>query len=661
MSMRHIILAALLLPAAVSFAQITQIQPSMAPPVLVTEQGDSWIVKGKMTTLVLNKSDLSMEIKRASTSWKTAPAAGNDLAIKTDSSLAVQSVLDAKEIEISPHKTGFSSGLKIVCKKFTVNNLPLDLTVLLFVDLETPADEVVFRIAVEEGDAVLRDCRWPKGFTQDSFDYTVLPFMQGVLLPKQWPQRVRLYDAHTFSRGLYMPWWGFQQGNAAAMLILETPDDAACDFKHPANGPTSVAPRWLHSLNSFRYARRLRMCFFDNGDYVDLAKRYRTYVQSTGHFVSLSEKIARTPNVAKLIGSPILHTSILSHVVEESSYFDKEHPEKNHRLRTFDQRLHDIQSLKKRGVDRLYVHVDGWGWRGYDNLHPEPLPPALEAGGWDGLRRLVDGCHDMGFLVALHDQYRDYYLDSISYQMQQALMRENGSRPYESTWAGGPQTVLCASFAPGFVAMNHGAFLQHDIRLDGSYLDVFAVVPPEECYHPEHVMSRSQCLTFRGQCLSRIKQLEGIVSSEEPADWAIPRLDLVHHGPYALQPNPGGGPAIGIPIPLFNLVYHDAILLPWSIGEEKGGWGIPDSDSGFLHALLNGGMPYISIAPDEAELSKVNQLCALGQRVALLEMVEHRFLNAAHRQQQTTFVDGTVVTVDFNSGAYSVRPELATK
>ena len=50
----------------------------------------------------------------------------------------------------------------------------------------------------------------------------------------------------------------------------------------------------------------------------------------------------------------------------------------------------------------------------------------------------------------------------------------------------------------------------------------------------------------------------GVVSSEEPSDWSVPYLDLVHHGPFVLNPDPGKGPAMGIPIPLFNLVYHDA-------------------------------------------------------------------------------------------------------
>jgi len=161
-----------------------------------------------------------------------------------------------------------------------------------------------------------------------------------------------------------------------------------------------------------------------------------------------------------------------------------------------------------------------------------------------------------------------------------------------------------------------------------------------------------------GALFNIIKNLEGIVSSEEPVDWAIPYLDLVHHGPYALVPNPGKGPAMGIPIPLFNLVYHDAIILPWSIGSKKGGWGIPDSDSGYLHGLLNAGMPYISLNPNKKEMDKVNLLCELQKRVGLLEMVNHEFLDKTYRKQRTTFADGTTVTVDFESDTSIVDPAL---
>jgi hypothetical protein len=150
----------------------------------------------------------------------------------------------------------------------------------------------------------------------------------------------------------------------------------------------------------------------------------------------------------------------------------------------------------------------------------------------------------------------------------------------------------------------------------------------------------------------------GVVSSEEPSDWSVRHLDLVHHGPFALNPNPGKGPAMGIPIPLFNLVYHDALLMPWSLG--RGEWGIPEKDLGFLHALANGGMPYLGLHPSPDDLQRVRTLCALHRRVALQEMTNHEFLEPNRRRQRTTFADRTRVMIDLHTDQWSVEPALDT-
>src|SRR6185312_14124066 len=108
-----------------------------------------------------------------------------------------------------------------------------------------------------------------------------------------------------------MSWWGFQRGPSAMMVIVETPDDAAYQFEHPAGGPTVIGPRWLATLGRLGYPRACRFCFFDEGNYVTLAKRYRRYAMDTGLFVSLKEKMARTPLLADLIGVPQTRLSIL--------------------------------------------------------------------------------------------------------------------------------------------------------------------------------------------------------------------------------------------------------------------------------------------------------------------------------------------------------------
>jgi hypothetical protein len=236
-------------------------------------------------------------------------------------------------------------------------------------------------------------------------------------------------------------------------------------------------------------------------------------------------------------------------------------------------------------------------------------------------------------------------------------MQETGQAPFGQTWAGGKQSILCSKFALGHVEKNHRSLLEAGVKLKGAYLDVFSVVPGDECYSSEHPATRAESLSFRGKALDLIRTMEGVVSSEEPADWAIPHIDLVHHAPFALDPNPGGGEAMGIPIPLYNLVYHDALLTPWAL--SKGGWGIPKSDSAYLHGMLNGGIPYVSEGAGEEELKKVRNMCALHQRVGLNAMLSHELLEGNTRKQRTTFADGTTVTVDFDRDLVEVRPELS--
>ena len=129
------------------------------------------------------------------------------------------------------------------------------------------------------------------------------------LLPRNWPKEYKPIrgdknfpnDTSEIQSNVIeswcMSWWGFQKGKSAMMVIVETPNDAAYQFSHPAGGPTVIGPRWRTSLGKLGYPRTVRMCFFPEGNYVDLAKRYRRYAIDTGLFVSLKEKIARKPIV----------------------------------------------------------------------------------------------------------------------------------------------------------------------------------------------------------------------------------------------------------------------------------------------------------------------------------------------------------------------------
>lgn len=624
-------------------------EPPSAAEGAFTELDDRWRLETPELTLDLMKADFAMEVNAGGPVWQFEPC--ND----ADIHKAGQgfSFLDAKQRKVEAFAPGYAVGMMITLTEFpAAPGFELRLCINLI------GNEIVFELAAAEEKRDLSMVRWPKAIVpKQEVDFvSVIPRMQGMLVPGNWPQAINAGDLCN-SRSFYMPWWGQIDGKAGVMTILETSDDAGGEYNHPEGGPTRMAPRWYPSLGQVRYLRTVRYVFDNDTSYVKMAKRYRRYVQERGEFVSLAEKRVRTPALGEVIGKPVIHQGALYHFVQEASLFHKDRIENNHNLRTFDQIAEGLRSLKAAGIDDAYVHLDGWGFYGYDNGHPDVLPVGEEQGGWDGLRRFADTCGELGYLFAVHDQYRDFYFNAVSFDDRLTVTRLDGSREEHSTWCGGPQTILNPRFAPGYVRRNHDLFAEHGIKVRGAYLDVFAVVPLEESALPAHPITRSDCARYRRDCFDLLRARGYVVSSEEPADYLVRSLDLVHHGPYATYPNIGGGAASGIPAPLFNLVYHDSILLPWEMG-DNGGWGVPKADAAWLHCLLNAGLPCVGPGASTEQIALVNKAAALAQRLGLQEMVNHELLDGSTRKQRTTYADGTTVTVDFDARTYEIAPAL---
>lgn len=609
------------------------------------ETADSWQVLGPHLTLALRRDTLAMTVMTANATWEWEPADTRDIAFDDGHVSLLHATVRAE-----PMATGYGMGMALHFTDFPEKpGFECRVTYLL-TDSEMTVD-----IAAGEPDSALQWMRWPKAVRSGSGteSVAVIPRMQGMLLPGDWPQAVHAEEL-SHSRSFYMPWWGHLDGENGLLVIQETSDDAGGFYRHPSGGPTRVGPIWYGSLGRLGYLRTIRYVFQEHASHVTFAKRYRRWVQERGEFVSLREKAARTPALEEVIGRPVIHLGALYHFVREASLFNRERIEANHALQTFDQLREQLERLHAAGVASAYVHLDGWGFYGYDNGHPDVMPPGEIQGGWEGLRRLADRCAELGYFFAVHDQYRDFYFNAVSFDDRLAAIRKDGTREEHSVWCGGPQTILSPRFAPGYVRRNHDLFAANGVRVRGAYLDVFAVVPLEESSQPAHPVTRSDCARHRRECFDLLRARGYVVSSEEPADYLVRSLDLVHHGPYATYPNIGGGGACGIPVPLFSLVYHDSILLPWEMGED-GGWGIPRGDSGRLHCLLNAGLPYIGPHADAAEIGRVREATELAAHCAFLEMTTHEFLDASGRKQRAAYADGTEVIVDFDAGTYEIR------
>lgn len=530
-------------------------------------------------------------------------------------------------------------------------------------EVETITDDIFFTL-ITEGDlrGEIEYVAWPAPFDYGKaygdtdkpgkanlpYSYTVLPRMQGTLVPAG--THIRIASGEIMERDAYIPIFGQVRGDSGYLAIYDTPFDARYSLDYE-EGREGVAPGFVPSLGRMAYPRRMLYRFMRNCDYNRFAASYRQYVDSRGKSVTLREKFARNPKAARLPGCPIIHEGIAVHISPDSNYYKPDKPENNDHHVTFAQRAEELRALYAKGLRKAYIHLDGWGNHGYDNLHPDPFPPHEAAGGAESMKELSETARECGYIFGIHDQYRDYYYDAPSFSFDNAVMQADGGHPFCSIWYGGKHSYLCSSLARDYVRRNYATFEELGIKIEGSYLDVFSVVSMDECFNPAHPATREQCAAYRRECLDILSDRGIIPSSEEVLDCILPSQVLCHHAPYFTS-NLGSTEAqsVGIHIPLLNLVYHDCVVIPW-IGRKgsRGGWGIPGTDSGYAHGWLNGNPLYLSIKADEKVIAEIMPACENAERLALQKMVKHEFLTPDRRIQRTTFEDGSTVTVNFDT------------
>jgi Family of unknown function (DUF5696) len=672
-----VLFCAVLLPLAA--AQTPSPADTGAPQVTVTHANGTWTIRGRKNTVKLNESNLAASVEAGPVRWKMVPSSDRDMRVSSGSDEFYIRLADAQNIQITPYQTGFKTGVRMILEGFrntgvVARGALLNTRVVLTLCLEGNDEDLVAEAVVNENGAAVKELNWPKELDGRDVDYTVISSDNGTLLPRDWPKPYHpihrapgdhsIIQSHLIESWA-MSWWGFEKGDSAMIVIVETPDDAAYTFSHPAGGPTTMGPSWLAQLGHFGYLRSVRMCFLPKGNYVDLSKRYRRYVTNSGLYVSLKDKIARTPAVANLIDNPMVGLRVLTNIKPGSAAYDTKDPAKNYHVTTFAENMQRMRELKAQGWQHLNVTLSAWLHEGYDRQTPDALPPPEKAGGWEGMKAFFNACKELGYTCWLHDQYRDYYLDAPSWNPDFAVHEEDTTTPPDAFpgtrfkndwkqgyiplmdhWEGGPQGYLNSRFMLGHLVKNYDTMFAHGIHPQGSYLDVFGYIPPDQDFNPNHPNTRTDSMNYRAGVFHWVKNNLGIVGTEAGSDWVIPYVDYTT--PRANRgANTGTDPAYqdAIQVPLYSLVYHDAV--------------VSQSSPANLHGFLYGDEPQLSgrgasgVSPEQ-----VRRMAALHKRVGMLEMTNHEFLDKDRRLERTTFADGTTVTVDWTRNTVTIRPDV---
>lgn len=625
-------------------------------------------VKSDLTELWLDEGTLRFGMGRQGVDWNW----NQTYVPRMETADGIIRFADAASIEHEIVKNGIGEGIRSTYKGFVKDGKEVPYAFETYVWVEDTTKDIFFEwIPLCEEGLEIQKLYWPGEMEFEQPDekwYTLVNTQQGTMIPNTWDQEFEgpVFDGYYLTAGGYMPWYAQIKDRDGYIAISTTPWNGGYSVDHPANGPYTHVGNWFEpNLGKMDYRRIVRYTLLSDCDYNDMCKTYRTYVKEQGRLRTLGEKAVQVPSVDRLIGCSFIHTGIKTSVREDSDFFDPEKPTINNSLTTFAQREEEIRKIHETGIKDVYLHLDGWAEPGYDNCHPDYGPVCEEAGGRDGMKSLVDTMHEFGYLFGIHDQYRDYYLAAPSFDEDYACRLTDGSIPTHQRWAGGPQSFLCGSQAPYYVRRNFDRLEKDGIELDCAYLDVFTCNEGDECNNPRHRVSRKECYEARANCFNYLMSRGILPSSEEVSDWCVPSMVFSHYAPYDFMLREPGEPKLGIPVPLFSLVYHDCLITPWMMDK------VDEHDDYMLYALLNGGAPYLrrdGAYPNfdgsfetkitftlEESVERCKVVADLHKKVAKCEMVRHEMVGGDAMVQKAVYSDGTEVTVDFREQTYQIK------
>jgi len=496
--------------------------------------------------------------------------------------------------------------------------------------------------------------QFPRPFISHPGEYLVVPMNEGISYPVA-DQSIEPFNLIAYGgHGICMAFWGATDGQRGHLAIIETPDDASIRIER-RDGLLDIAPQWDAQHGQFGYARRLRYVFFDHGGHVAMAKRYRAYAQKIGLFKTLAQKREENPNVDLLIGAVNVWC------------WDPDG-------------VRIVKELQAAGIERIL-------WSNAQS--PENLRALNELGVLTSRYDIYQDVMDPANFPKLSWQHGDWVTEAWPADI---IRRANGDwlRGWGVEGKAGDWFycgVLCDRRAVAYATRRIPAELAtHPYRC--RFIDTTTAAPWQECYNPQHPMTRSDSKAWKMKLLGYISHDSKLVTGSETGhDAAVP---FVHYfegmmslGPYRV-PDAGRDMAriwTNAPervvkfqlghryrLPLWELVYHDCVVAQWYWGDYNNKlpllWNRRD-----LFNVLYATPPMFMfdrplwLANRDRFVQSYRQVCPLVRQVGYSEMTDHRFLTPDRNVQQTVFANGTTVTVNFGASEFrlpdgSVLPPL---
>jgi len=530
----------------------------------------------------------------------------------------------------------------------------------------TDASDLEVKIQANEKLPV-KDFSFPSAFKSPNKNhYALLTNTEGVLLPVDDTNYILINERMYFcGGGLSMSWMGVTDFDfkTGYMAILETPYDGNL-ITYRKDGQVVFKPSWLPSLEKFGYERKVRYIFLDKGGYVAQCKKYREYIWKKNQVITLRENQKKTPALDKMMGVPHIY---LWNDARQVSF---------------------AQEMKSSGIDKALILWDA-------NHRPYP-----EIGYDNKLKEL-------GYATGAYELFTDLKLkDTATYAVDEngpmrfsrttyprlfndmALRYKSGKT--ESNQFG--HTICPATIRPEMIKRVEREL--KEFPHETYFLDVWAANGVFECYSPKHPLTRQQ---FAEEVNKNHKFLAGKYNLFLGGEWGADYIgsnSVYVHGMMTLQTfwwgnksgkkggiysagdwrnNESPSAMVGtrvasdyylkycvneaIRVPLYELVYHDAMVTSWRW--EDGNHNMPEiwwkKD---LFNVLYGSVPLWSMDRNrwneykQTFIESYKTICPWLQQIGYDELVSHRFVSNDHKVQESVFSLGKKVVVNFGDVDY---------
>ncbi|MFH0964571.1 MAG: hypothetical protein V2A58_11255 [Planctomycetota bacterium] len=599
---------------------------SWAWPVAAAEDWPLEMTNDRLRVVVQKDLSFWVHSLEGAPAWRTRNATDGDWQV----SGKPVAIGEARKRSRRRFHDGMHEGFLLTFGDFAVDGLPPDASIAVFLGLAQDEPELAVTVFPGDSAASLTRATYPYPLSPGNKApaTAVLPWRPGVLIPDDWPVASRVEEL-VWSNPWFMPFFASISSGSACLAITETPHDTTLYYDHQAAKPTVVGFRSDPSMGALSYPRRFLLRFLKDADYVAIAKEYRRYARSVGRLVTLEEKARGLPKIRDLV-----KTFQFEAMAYEPSEEDVRPASV---VRDFDARLADTDEILNRVEGPINYYSSSWKF-----IIPNGAqigPP----GGWDKLKRFVEGLHERGCLVQTYDNHHLMTTDSPYYTPDISIKRPDGKEhAWEESWGGNapkkPIRPLAPALAPAFVRLKYENLLARGIRFDAVYQDQFAAVRLYEDYDPLHRGDRRACQAHWAEALDVTTRLGMITGTEVPYDWSVPHAVF-----YAWIWDPGD---VGIRVPLWHLVYHDCALVRTPDQPRERGL-LRSYLCGYYERMCAGHGKPIDWSADETWVRLIKRHSEFVAQVAMTEMTRHAFLDDARKVERTEFANGIAVEADF--------------